>query len=94
MDGELDMERIDPAGLMREAYRIEGLGAAECRSIFLEWAIALPAGVPPEAAIGRVLEVCGAEGHPMTDVLRAGLDPPAPPQRRGGRGGRGGQPER
>jgi hypothetical protein len=86
----LQLDRIDPAGLIREAYRIEGLTAPECRSIFLEWAISLPAGVSAEEAIARVLAAYGAEGHPMTTVLSAGLNGAATPQRRGGRGGRRG----
>ena len=28
----------DPKGLIRESYRMEGIGPAECRSNFLDWA--------------------------------------------------------
>jgi hypothetical protein len=34
---------IDPRGLIYEAYRME-IGPAECRSIFLDWALGLPEG--------------------------------------------------
>ena len=30
---------LDAKGLIREAYRIEGISAPECRSIFLDWAL-------------------------------------------------------
>ena len=75
----------DPRGLIREAYRIEGIGAGECRSIFLDWALFLPDAVDREAAIGRLLRRHGMEGHPMTEVLRAGLEAPVRTGRRGGR---------
>ena len=78
------MERSedDPKGLIREAYRIEGITAPECRSIFLDWA--LSAEATPER-VGRLLEQHGAEGHPMTAVLREALAAPAATGRRGGR---------
>ena len=30
---------LDPKGLIRESYRIEGISAPEFRSIFLYWAL-------------------------------------------------------
>ncbi|WP_372893515.1 hypothetical protein [Rhodosalinus sp.] len=79
-------EEPDPKGLIREAYRIEGIGEAECRSIFLDWALALPAGVEPRAAIEALLarHADAPEGHPMTRVLREGRAEGAVPRRRGG----------
>lgn len=83
-----ERDPLDPKGLIREAYRIEGISAPECRSIFLDWALshdgeaksgieallAQYAGEPPE--------------HPMTQTLRAGLAAPDAPKRRGGRSAR------
>ena len=46
----------DPKGLIREAYRIEGITLGECRSIFLDWALSLPDGVAPQARIKALLE--------------------------------------
>ena len=46
----------DPKGLVREAYRIEGIGPAECRSIFIDWALSLPAGTDTDAALAALLE--------------------------------------
>ncbi len=82
--------RLDPKGLIRESYRIEGITAAECRSIFLDWALSLPEGTGTDEALRLLLARHGAEApdHPMTEVLRAGLDRVALPRRRGGRRGR------
>ena len=74
----------DPKGLIAEAYRIEGIGPAECRSIFLDWALGVEG--EPRAAIARLLR--DRPEHPMTVVLRAGLGPAPPAERRGGRSAR------
>lgn len=78
----------DPKGLIREAYRIDGIGAPECRSIFLDWALGAPDDA--NAAITALLDAYGPENpdHPMTQVLRAALDAAPTPRRRGGRRGR------
>lgn len=80
----------DPKGLIREAYRIDGITPAECRSIFLDWAMSLP---DPEQARPMIRSLLaryapGAEDHPMTQTLRAGLADAGPARRRGGRAGR------
>ena len=36
------LDDIDKSGLIREAYRIDGITPPECRSIFVDWAIKLP----------------------------------------------------
>ncbi|PKP84477.1 MAG: hypothetical protein CVT80_07935 [Alphaproteobacteria bacterium HGW-Alphaproteobacteria-2] len=79
-------DNADPRGLIREAYSMEGLGPGECRSIFLDWALGLPAGSDPRALIPALIALHGAAApdHPMTQVLRAGLDASAPTGRRGG----------
>ena len=35
-------DTLDPKGLIADSYRIEGITAGECRSIFLDWALSLP----------------------------------------------------
>ena len=77
------MQDPDPRGLVRESYRIEGITEAECRSIFLDWAIQ---AADPTAAIPMLLDRHGREApdHPMTRVLREALDRPARTGRRGG----------
>jgi hypothetical protein len=80
------IEEADPKGLIRESYRIEGIGPAECRSIFLDWAISLRPGSDARLALKRVLAEYGANAaHPMTAVLQAGLDAPGETGRKGGR---------
>lgn len=78
---------VDPRGLIREAYRIEGITAGECRSIFLDWALGLPLGADNRAAIEAMLERYASEAaeHPMTQTLKEGLSEAAAPRRRGGR---------
>lgn len=80
----------DPKGLVREAYRIEGITAGECRSIFLDWALSLPVGAETKAPIEALLAQYGgaAPDHPMTLTLTEGLVAPARTGRRGGRAAR------
>ncbi len=77
---------LDPKGLIRESYRIAGIGEPECRSIFLDWAIALPEGRAAPAAVSLLLDRHGRDfpEHPMTRVLEAALQPAGPAGRRGG----------
>lgn len=80
-------EAVDPRGLIREAYRIEGISTHECRSIFFDWAMSRPEGIDEGEAIRALLAEHGgaAPDHPMTAVLREGLPGTAAP--RGRRGG-------
>ena len=78
---------LDPKGLIREAYRIEAITQAECRSIFMDWALSLPEDVAPESALPALIARHGAAApdHPMTAVLQEGrAASPAPRGRRGG----------
>lgn len=73
----------DPRGLIAEAYRME-LTESECRSILLDWLLGLPTTVTA-ADLAALVSHYGAAhpDHPMTAVLREGLDrPPPPPGRR------------
>ena len=84
----LDASRADRTGLIREAYRIDGITAEECRSILLDWAIKLPDDLPPAESIRWLLAEYGRDGHPMTALLTQALTAPAAPGRRGGWRGR------
>jgi len=86
----LDLKLADPKGLVRESYRIEGITAGECRSIFVDWALSLAPGVVVADALRVLLAdyAAGAPGHPMNAVLEEGLRAPPPAGRRGGRAGR------
>ncbi|MEL6517338.1 MAG: hypothetical protein AAFR34_03325 [Pseudomonadota bacterium] len=83
-------KELDPKGVIRESYRIDGISAPECRSIFLDWAMSVPEGADAKAMIRALLERHGvaAPEHPMTAVLQAGLEAAPKAKRRGGRGGR------
>jgi hypothetical protein len=78
-------DATDPKGLINDAYSIEGITAGECRSIFLDWALSVPQGVDMTALIGALLARHVAQGHPMTEVLREGLEKSGRTGRRGGR---------
>lgn len=85
------LAEADPKGLIREAFRIEGITAEECRSIFLDWALSLAPDVVPIAAMRVLLATygAGAAGHPMAVVLAEGLAAMPPGSgRRGGWAGR------
>ena len=86
----MDEKQSDPKGLIRESYRIDGITRGECRSIFLDWALSLPQGQDPQAAITVLLErhAEGHEDHPMTATLREGLRDAPTARRRGGRAAR------
>ena len=43
-------DALDPRGLIRESYRIEGITEAECRSIFMDWALGTPVDADQAAA--------------------------------------------
>lgn len=78
-------ESLDPGGLIREAYQIDGIGIVEARSIFLDWAIKLAPELDPQIAIRRLLALYGCQvgaDHPMTKVLEEGLGATTGPARR------------
>lgn len=76
----------DPKGLIYEAFRIDGITDAECRSIFLDWALSLPEGTNQRAALVALCEDT-PPGHPMTILLTQARDQ-QPVSSRGRRGGR------
>lgn len=86
----MDLKEIDRKTLLADSYAIEGISAPECRSIFLDWALSLPAGVDPKDAIRFALAQYEAlhPDHPMTQTLREGLAEARAPKRRGGRSAR------
>jgi hypothetical protein len=81
---------LDPKGLIAAAYQIEGIDPAECRSIFLDWALSLPEAQETGAALRALLDRHGVAGHPMTAVLLEAQAAPLPRRRRGGWRGRRG----
>ena len=80
----------DLKGLIRESYRIDGITLPECRSIFLDWALGLPAGADHAEPVQRLLTTYADQpkDHPMTQTLLASLRTAGPARRRGGRAAR------
>ncbi|MEM9969797.1 MAG: hypothetical protein AAF762_01680 [Pseudomonadota bacterium] len=83
-------DAADPRGLIYEAYRIDGINRKDCRTIFLDWAIGVPAGEDERAHIDDLLSRHGTEhpDHPMTAVLEEAKSAPRGAGRRGGAKGR------
>jgi hypothetical protein len=88
----MNLTEADPKGLVRESYRIEGITLAECRSIFIDWALSVPSGISVPDAVRTLVAEYGQDvaDHPMTAVLTEALTTPDEPRRRGGRAGRQG----
>ena len=82
----MQRDPIDPKGLIRESYRIEGIVSGECRYIFLDWALSLPEGQDTQSAIAEMIARYAPEhpGHPMTAVLKDATAVATAPRRRGG----------
>jgi hypothetical protein len=80
-------DELDPRGLIRESYRIDGITAPECRSIFLDWVISDAKAADIHGPITQLLErhADTPADHPMTAVLKEGLAQPQNAMRRGGR---------
>lgn len=85
-----EKDPLDPRELIAEAFRMEGLGSEECRSIFLDWALGLPEEAEPRAMIAELIErhQSAPPDHPMLAVLREGLDRSARRRPSRGRGDR------
>ena len=84
-----EIDPRDPKGLIRESYRIPGISIAECRTIFLDWALSAPQENAKEV-IQHLLVDYGADApdHPMTQTLTAALAEQPVARRRGGRAAR------
>lgn len=66
---------VDSRALIKEAFAMEGIVEADCRSIFFDWALGLPSDVDQHAAIETLLghyEPIEPD-HPMIAVLKEGV---------------------
>lgn len=81
-------DETDPKGLIAESFKIDGITYEECRSIFLDWALAVPVDADSTSLITTLLARHPDEGHPMRQVLQEGLAAQTAPKRRGGWKGR------
>lgn len=82
----MERDPLDHKGLIREAYRIEGINIGECRSIFLDWALSVPDDQDTQAVIAQLIKKYQPDNpdHPMTQVLNEGTSKIMSPRRRGG----------
>jgi len=67
--------KIDPRGMIYEAYRIDGVTVEECRMIFLDWAMHTPEG-DMKSYLQELLNEYAANNppdHPMTQLVTDGL---------------------
>jgi hypothetical protein len=83
----MTLVQADPKGLVRESYNIEGITVAQCRSIFLDWALSLANGQDVRPALATLIAHYPPlhAYHPMNCVLNEAQSPVAAPVRRGGR---------
>ena len=86
----MDQKVLDPKGLIKDSYLIDGITEPECRSIFLDWALGVGQKQNTQAQIRQLLALYSVDAldHPMTRVLNDGLERPVQAARRGGRKGR------
>jgi hypothetical protein len=61
----------DPHDLIHESFRIEGIGPEECRAIFFDWAMGLPAELDMVIAANTLhADLAGQNpDHPMSLLL-------------------------
>ena len=66
----------DPRGLIFESYNMSQISEAECRSIFLDWALGLEPKYDPIEEIRAYLNFYENthSDHPMNKVLQEGLN--------------------
>ena len=66
----------DPRGLLYEAYQIDGISLADCKTIFLDWALGLDYNIDQIKAVSSALKEYEDDNpkHPMTTVLRDGIE--------------------
>ena len=82
----LSEKELDPKRLIFESFQMDAITEAECKSIFLDWALSMPSEVGTTDALKQLIAIYGdQENHPMLEILNAGLHRvSAPPKRRGG----------
>ncbi len=82
---------FDPKGLIKDAFIIEGITIFECRSIFLDWVLGVPAERDVRTEVAVLVAYYAPQSgpsHPMLETLHAALEKANPPRRKGGRSSR------
>ena len=75
----------DPRGLIFEAYRMPDLSEKDCRTILLDWALGLDAGIDPQELLPSLHHSYARSNpdHPMTALIEEGMAELLPKARRG-----------
>lgn len=71
----VNLREMDPRGLFDDSFRIKGVTERECRSIFLDWAIGVPAEQDARSWVKLIHAYYRTRFplHPMTKILAEGL---------------------
>lgn len=81
-----DAHPQDPRGIIAESYKIDGITAEDCRSIFFDWALGLDESENPAEAASELLAAYSPpDDHPMTNLLKEAMTAKPGQRRRRGR---------
>ena len=69
----MEYNRLDPKKLIAESYKIAGITASECRSIFLDWALSIPLDCDSRLMALELFDHYHQldKDHPMTLLLKS-----------------------
>lgn len=69
------IDAIDPRGLIRDSYRIDGIDAGQCRSVFLDWVLGASDTPEQSIQIQALVDFYTPQNptHPMSEVLLQGM---------------------
>lgn len=79
--------KLDPKKLIAESYKIVGITASECRSIFLDWALSIPLDSDSRLMALELFDHYHQvdKDHPMTHLLKSSSNKTKRPTRVGRR---------
>ena len=69
----MEYNQLDPKKLIAESYKIAGITASECRSIFLDWALSIPLDCDSRLMALELFDHYHQldKDHPMTLLLKS-----------------------
>ncbi|MGB0634602.1 MAG: hypothetical protein ACPGKG_03300 [Paracoccaceae bacterium] len=69
----MEYNQLDPKKLIAESYKIVGITASECRSIFLDWALSIPLDSDSRLMALELFDHYNQvdKDHPMTLLLKS-----------------------
>jgi len=83
----MEYNQLDPKKLIAESYKIVGITASECRSIFLDWALSIPLDSDSRLMALELFDHYSEvdKNHPMTLLLKSSSNKTKRPKRVGRR---------